>query len=192
MDIIYCIRLVCTLCYGSSYYKHILWVPTMNIFTVHTDPVVAAQSLCDKHVVKMPLETAQMLCSVWHRYGYGDKVAYKEAYKNHPCTVWAGENQPNYSWLWLHGMELCKEYTKRYNKVHKCQQVIKDLRPINDWILPFIMNKPASEFIPHPQCMPEQYKTLDATEAYRNYYKGEKAYFAKWNKGTPAPEWWEA
>ena len=43
----------------------------MNIFVLDESPVTSAQMQCDKHIVKMPLETAQMLCSVWHRYGVG-------------------------------------------------------------------------------------------------------------------------
>ena len=90
----------------------------MNIFIVDKHPSAAAKMLCDKHIVKMPLETAQMLCSVWHRYGFGGKVKYKEAYKNHPCTLWAGDSEDNYGWLLQQGMELGEEYTSRYNKTH--------------------------------------------------------------------------
>ena len=61
----------------------------MNIFVLDQCPVESARMLCDKHIVKMPLESTQMLSSVWHRYGHGDKVQYKEAFKNHPCTLWA-------------------------------------------------------------------------------------------------------
>ena len=184
---------ILTVCHGRSDHKyHLRRMFTVNIFIVHADPVVAAQSLCDKHVVKMPLETAQMLCSVWHRYGYGDKVPYKEAYKNNPCTVWAGDKNPNYNWLWRHGMALCKEYTKRYSKVHKCQQVIEAVKPFTRiWLLPFIMDNEESRFIAHPQCMPYEYKAANnPIEAYRNYYRGAKAKFARWDKGTPAPDWW--
>ena len=97
----------------------------MNIFRVDEDPVKSAQMLCDKHIVKMPLETAQMLCSVFYRYDFGHIVMYKEAYKNHPCTRWAGDSKENYRWLVKHGLELCREYTRRYDKIHKCQDVMK-------------------------------------------------------------------
>ena len=99
----------------------------MNIFFVDNNPETAARMLCDKHIVKMPLESAQMLSSVWHRYGHGDKVQYKESFKNHPMTIWAGDSYENYIWLRKHALELCFEYTRRYGKVHKCQQVILDL-----------------------------------------------------------------
>ena len=160
----------------------------MNIFVLDEDPVIAAQMQCDKHIVKMPLETAQMLCSVWHRYGLGDKVPYKEAHKKHPCTLWAGDSMDNYNWLWLHGMELCFEYTRRYNKIHKCQQVIMDL----SYPSPSKFNFDNYFGTPHPQCMPDEYKCAsdDAVLAYRKYYVNDKKDIAKWEKGRDAPDWY--
>lgn len=38
----------------------------MNIFVLSEGPVEAARMQCDKHVVKMIVETAQMLCTVGH------------------------------------------------------------------------------------------------------------------------------
>ena len=156
----------------------------MNIFRVDEDPVKSAQMLCDKHIVKMPLETAQMLCSVWHRYNFGHLVKYKEAYKNHPCTRWAGDSKENYRWLVKHGMELCREYTRRYDKIHACQEVIK-------WVgatsISFILDDKAT---PQPQCMPDEYKVdNDVVLAYRNYYVGEKSKIARWNKNRFMPLW---
>ena len=165
----------------------------MNIFALSDSPIESAHQLCDKHIVKMPLETAQMLCSVWHRYGHGDDVPYKEAHKNHPCTLWAGDFIRNYIWLWEHGMELCFEYTRRYGKTHKCQQVIMNLN------IDKLLNKMSShphfcrdglDITAHPQCMPDEYKFEgQAWIAYRNYYVGEKADIAKWEKSRPAPNW---
>ena len=83
----------------------------MNIFTVDHDPTVAAQQLCDKHVVKMPLETAQMLCSAFDPL---DLAPYKRVHYNHPCTQWARQSEANFDWLVTHGLALCAEYTKRY------------------------------------------------------------------------------
>ena len=104
----------------------------MNIFVTDPDPIKSAQVLPDKHIVKMPLETCQMLSIVasskWGR-GFGtlpklDGTPYKTekgAFRNHPCTVWA---QDNYTWLILHGLALCYEYTHRYGKKHSCQSTI--------------------------------------------------------------------
>ena len=160
----------------------------MNIFILDESPIISAQMQCDKHILKMPLETAQMLCSVWHRYGQGMNVPYKEAHKNHPCTLWAGDSMDNYNWLWLHGMELCFEYTRRYNKIHKCQQVIMDL----SYPSPSKFNFDNYFGTPHPQCMPDEYKCAsdESVLAYRKYYVNDKKDIAKWNKGRDAPDWY--
>ena len=156
----------------------------MNIFRVDNDPVKSAQMLCDKHIVKMPLETAQMLCSVWHRYNFGHLVKYKEAYKNHPCTRWAGDSKENYRWLVKHGLELCKEYTRRYDKEHKCHGVIWSIAVAPSFILD-------DKATPQPQCMPDEYKVLDnAVQAYKNYYIGAKSKIAQWNKSRGVPAWY--
>jgi hypothetical protein len=163
----------------------------MNIFVVDECPVLSAQMLCDKHIVKMPLETAQMLCSVWHRYGEGDKVPYKEVHKNHPCTLWAGDSAENYEWLWQHGMELCFEYTRRYNKIHKCQQVIMDLHKLHATMFYYC----DTNGTPHPQAMPDEYKSTklrihsNTVKAYRTYYVNAKKSIAKWEKSRPMPQW---
>ena len=164
----------------------------MNIFVLDECPIQSAQMQCDKHIVKMPLETAQMLCSVWHRYGEGDKVPYREVHKNHPCTLWTGDSMDNYNWLWLHGMELCFEYTRRYNKIHKCQQVIMDL----SYPSPRKFNFDNYFGTPHPQCMPDEYKSTElrihsnTVRAYRRYYVNDKKDIAKWEKSRPMPDWY--
>jgi len=165
----------------------------MNIFVLDESPITSAQMQCDKHIVKMPLETAQMLCSVWHRYGLADKIPYREAHKNHPCTLWAGDSAKNYEWLWQHGMELCFEYTRRYNKIHKCQQVIMDLKKFHASLFDF------NKGTPHPQCMPDEYKCTEGTYnslefapvlAYRQYYVNAKKDIAKWEKSRSMPSWY--
>ena len=104
----------------------------MNIFVTDPDPIKSAQVLPDKHIVKMPLETCQMLSIVASKkWGHGigelpklDGTPYKTdkgAFRNHPCTIWA---QQNWSWLIRHGLALCKEYTHRYGKVHSCEFTI--------------------------------------------------------------------
>ena len=94
----------------------------MNIFYFDECPVVSAEAQPDKMLVKMPLETAQMLCTA-HRVLDGDEYAdanglYKTAYKNHPCTVWARQSRGNYEWLYVHFLALAMEYNFRYNSQH--------------------------------------------------------------------------
>ena len=105
----------------------------MNIFVTNPSAVKSAQVLPDKHIVKMPLETCQMLSIVASdKWGHGfgslpklDGTAYKTdkgAFRNHPCTIWA---QDNWTWLIVHGLALCFEYTLRYGKIHSCQSTIE-------------------------------------------------------------------
>ena len=111
----------------------------MNIFVTDPDPVASAQCLPDKHVVKMPLETCQMLSIVASdKWGHGfgtlpklDGTPYKTekgAFRNHPCTIWA---QTNFRWLIQHGLALCAEYTHRYDKTHSCQYTIEYADALN-------------------------------------------------------------
>ena len=95
----------------------------MNIFVVDEDPVVAAQQLCDKHVVKMILETAQMLCTVARNHGH--EAPYKVAHPKHPCTLWVGKSAANWQWLIDHGLAMAAEYTRRYGRKHKSEEVIR-------------------------------------------------------------------
>ena len=95
----------------------------MNIFVVDENPVAAARQLCNRHIIKMPLETAQIMCAVLHRHGKEDTI-YKPTHAKHPSVLWAGDSRNNFIWLAQHGMELCREYTRRYGKTHKCEAVI--------------------------------------------------------------------
>lgn len=151
----------------------------MNIFVLHSNPKIAAQSLCDKHCTKMLLESAQMLASVHHRYG-NSAVRYKQAHPKHPCTLWAGDTSRNYAWLLAHAMSLCREYTHRYAKHHKSEELVYGELAV----LPSgIAHAGQTAFA---QAMPEPYKHPHPVIAYRQYYLGDKAYFAKWtNRAEP-------
>ena len=91
----------------------------MNIFYLDPHPTVAAQQCCDKHVVKMILESAQMLSTAHRVLDKNDnELLYKEAHKNHPSTKWVRESHLNYQWLYAHFVALGEEYTARYGKIH--------------------------------------------------------------------------
>ena len=159
----------------------------MNIFYFYDCPKKSAQAQPDKMLVKMPLETAQMLCTA-HRIldgdEYEDKVGlYKTAYKNHPCTIWAREGSKNYVWLYKHFLYLGEEYTYRYAKEHASITKLADtLSKIPDKIN-------INTSTPVAQAMPDQYKNDNPIVAYRNYCINEKHY-AKWEKGRAKPDWW--
>ena len=136
----------------------------MNIFYLHQNPEKAARYQYNKHVVKMILESAQMLCTAHHVYGNPDDAPYKQAHLNHPSTIWARESRPNYFWLYEHMIALGQEYTKRYGKIHttidKCR-----------FALSFCPDGITSEqFTEPPECMPDKYKDDCNMQAYWNYY----------------------
>ena len=150
----------------------------MNIFVLDESPVVSAKYACDKHVVKMILESAQMLCAI-HPEG---TAPYKRTHYNHPCTKWVRESARNYEWLLLHAYSLCDEYTRRYGKVHKTEAVI-------EWCDNNRPELPNTERTKQPICMPDYCKTESVVESYRKYYINEKSTFAKWKDGS-IPFWY--
>ena len=160
----------------------------MNIFYFDDSPVTSAEAQPDKMLVKMPLETAQMLCTA-HRELDGDEYAdanglYKTAYKNHPCTMWARECNENYSWLYAHFLALGMEYTYRYGKEHA--SITKLAKPL----MHFPKNIKSGKMTTVAQAMPDQYKNKDPIKAYRAYCINEKTY-AQWNKNRAKPIWWK-
>ena len=144
----------------------------MNIFVLDNDPTVAAKLHLDKHVVKMPLETAQMLSSICGG-------PYKVTHKNHPCTVWARQSKGNYHWLVQLGFALCNEYSHRYSKRHKCRDIIEQLKHAPESV-------PDGDRTPFAQAMPDECKRDDAVEAYKEYYRKHKQHIASWkNRDVP-------
>jgi len=170
----------------------------MNIFVLDNDPVTAANMMCDKHIVKMILESCQLLSTAHHVCDgqkltiTGKKVYFsydcnkpnllKAAMINHPCNVWARETRENYLWLWKHAYALCKEYTYRYGKVHKLEALL--LNELHD-APKFI---PKGKLTPFAQAMPDIYRDVNPVVAYRKYYINEKAKIAKW-KNSQIPSW---
>ena len=157
----------------------------MNIFYLDSDPYVAAKMHCDKHVVKMILESAQML-STAHRVLDGDEYAderglYKMAHKNHPSTIWVRTSTDNYMWLNRLFGALCKEYTYRYGKHHASERLLVPLAKAPNGL-------DFNGFTNPPQCMPEVCKGEDTVLAYQNYYIIEKSGFARWTK-REIPTW---
>jgi hypothetical protein len=154
----------------------------MNIFYIHRLARICAIMHVDKHVVKMILETAQILCTTHHVTNSSYKPPYKPTHKNHPCTVWARKSIGNYKWLVQLGLELCKEYTHRYKKIHKSQQYIEEMSRIIPEILPDL------GFTTPEMCMPDEYKSKNVVDSYRQYYYFEKYHLHSW-KNREIPEW---
>jgi hypothetical protein len=154
----------------------------MNIFVLDEDPKTCAKMHCDKHCVKMILETAQLLCGVHHTIG--NEAPYKLSHRNHPCSIWVRECLENYVWLCDLGIELCKEYTYRYGRRHKSQDII-------EWCVINLPNiRENGELTPFKLAMPDECKiNEDPVSSYRKYYVDFKSGFAKW-KNRDTPQWY--
>lgn len=153
----------------------------MNIFAVDKNPMVAAWHLPDKHVVKMPLESCQMVSIIyskwylnWGEVYKADGTPYetkKGAFRNHPCTQWAAQNNYNLAWLISHGIHLCTEYTKRYGKIHSCNKTLFEAKKL-------FHKKTGKAITIHcmvdsfARAMPDEIKydkSIDDITAYRKY-----------------------
>ena len=156
----------------------------MNIFAVDKDPRIAAEMLCDKHVVKMILESAQILSTVHRQYGSDDDILYKATHTKHPSTVWAGKCRENYAWLYQHFKSLADEYTFRYDKQHLSYTKLKDILAI----APKDMQFSNEHTLPTP-AMPDECKIDDdVVSSYRLYYNKYKSGIAVWTK-RQVPSW---
>jgi len=156
----------------------------LNIFILDNDPVIAAQYHCDKHVVKMCVESTQILCTSLRLRGIkSEKITYKSTHTKHPCVKWAANKNGNMQWLYVHAIALCNEYTKRYGKIHKSQYVLNEIKEL----IQFEVIEQHEDFV---LAMPEIYKSFDAVESYRKYYSCEKRKFAKWKIPSTQPKWW--
>jgi hypothetical protein len=151
----------------------------MNIFVLDKNVEKCAKYHCDKHVIKMILESAQMMSAVVRLNGYD--AGYKLTHKNHPCTIWARKSLSNYKWLKTLTKLLNDEYRYRYGKEinHKSYDMVLTLPT---------PKLPDIGLTPFAQAMPDQYRNKNAVKAYRDYYINEKSSFLTWTK-RKAPKW---
>lgn len=183
----------------------------MNIFALSKDPIEAAQLQCNKHVVKMIVESAQML-STAHRMldGYNarkasksgkrtvdhwihpnkelDQLLYKAVHHNHPCTTWTMKSNNNYTWHWVHFTALCDEYTYRYGKKHSTDLLLRDV------LKQLPRNIPVGYLTPLPLAMgsnPECMNPNDVVGSYRAFYQTKQDRFKMEWTGRPVPEWFK-
>jgi hypothetical protein len=160
----------------------------MNIFFLSLDPEEAARMACDRHVIKMILESTQLLYTAQH-LSPGNFLhecpytPYKATHKNHPSAIWARESSYQYDWLCRLALAYCDEYRFRYgqDKEHQCEKHLK-------WLFENQPELPHFFFKEPPQCMPDQYKNESCVEAYRAYYIGEKISFITY-KNRNTPDW---
>jgi hypothetical protein len=171
----------------------------MNAFVLDKDPIQAARYHNDKHCVKMVVETMQCLGSAVIRHGAQPDAMpltvkgtpLKGGYHNHPVTRWVGDSRANYEWTCQLGLELCREYTFRYEKVHACQKSIEHLSKMSQYIPDGDMTEFAIAISPEQTCRQHpDFDSLDVVTKYRLYYIYDKKSFCTWKK-RPTPEWFK-
>jgi hypothetical protein len=180
----------------------------MNIFYLDHDVTKCAEMHNDKHVVKMILEYAQLLSTAhrvldgvelsglsasgrkkkfWTLADSRDYTLYKATHIHHPSAVWARHSAMNYYWLYTMLNALCKEYTYRYGKIHKCERdgLVNRLQTTP-------INIPIGSFTEPTPAMPDEVKVAgDSIKSYRNYYINNKTHLASWKKRS-TPGWYNA
>lgn len=162
----------------------------MNIFALSGNPEIAARAHCDVHVNKMLLEGVQILNGALYERGLDDFAFYGYTHKNHPCTLWAAESWSNFEWLIRLVHHLNKEYRFRFDHdtSHKSyQKLAQHWRKGGEWILPYEEEERTNFAL----AMPDDVKSSDHIQAYRNYYREYKQpedWFG-YDKGRPEPEW---
>ena len=151
----------------------------MNIFFLDENPRLAAEYHCDKHVVKMILESAQMISTVYDRFGEHEEWMLKPCFPSHPCTLWAGNSRQNLIWLVCLGIELNTQYTQRYGKEHTYFDLFMKFGAMkHNFLKDYGLTPPAL-------AMPDDCKVHSAVESYRLYYINHKRHIAKWKNGQP-------
>lgn len=155
----------------------------MNIFVLDLNTTKAAQYHCDRHCVKMILESCQMLSTAINLIvpSHTENL-YKTTHINHPCSIWVRKSKQNFKWLINLAEELSKEYTIRYNKQHKCNRII-------DIAKKYIDSFPDIGLTQFALAMPDQFKSSDIVHSYRLYCAASKHNFSTWK--TVEPDWWQ-
>jgi hypothetical protein len=143
----------------------------MNIFFLDKSPIVSARAMTNKHVVKMILETAQLLSTAHHVLDdtINHDHLYKKTHVNHPSAVWVRESHENYLWTYKHFLALCKEYTKRYGKVHATEIKLKNDLAVLPLNIPKVKQTKIKLAITN-----KAWHKKNPIESYRIYYENEK------------------
>ena len=165
----------------------------MNIFYVDKNPETAAKMMCDKHIIKMILESAQMLCTAkrvldgieytdftkngrkirrWRLENSNEEaIIYKAGWLGHPSTQWVLKSAYNYIWLYKHFLALNEEYKLRWQKdkdhvsITKLAELLKT-PPQKKSLKGIVINSPLKNLLKHSPTLPENGKKLFISESY--------------------------
>lgn len=163
----------------------------MNIFYTNPNPAICAMEHCDRHMVKMILEYAQMLSTAHHVYGSWTEPMYKPTHKNHPSSMWVRESNKHYMWLYCLYSDLLNNFEMKTGRKHASSKLQKILKNVPTGI-------PYNGFVPPPACVPEHFKTNNILESYQNcmidkfteWQSREKPLKVEWWHGI-IPEWYD-
>lgn len=161
----------------------------MNLFILDENIALSAQYHVDKHIVKMPTETAQMISFLYHDIELWNEdipsfiMKFSKAHNKHPCTIWIKSSLQNFQYACTLGLELYNEYQYRYNKPDKHSRA----KAIFEFGLNNPPNLPNIGITPFAQAMDDEYKisTCPITN-YRQYYYIGKNKLHTW-KNRPVP-----
>lgn len=149
----------------------------MNIFAIEPksdgsiDWTQSALSHDNFRVNKMIIESCQMLSTTAKTFGYDTR--YKIAHLNHPSTIWARQSLPNFNNLLHLASALRIEFGRRHNKfAHGCDDVIRSMAQLT-LDSSFAKHFPSTHETELPLCMPDEYKSADVVESYRNYFSNK-------------------
>lgn len=163
----------------------------MNVFFLSSLPKLAARYQIDRHVVKMPTESSQILSTVVGYHLKKPKLAwYIPTHFNHPVVLWAAKSQDNFYWLLELGRYLCEEYSFRYGAAeHGALEGLKRVAKALKYLPNIGFTRPAL-------AMPEECKIGSPVASYREFYRRHKKYdrngnlMAVWSK-RKIPHWWD-
>jgi hypothetical protein len=168
-------------------------------------PYESAKAMCDSHIPKMTCESIQIVVQAALSAGVPPELMpltkttgkpHRGGYKHHPVVVWAGESLSNWIWMLFHADALCGQFLIRYGKEHFGRSQVDALFKAFTWE-DYLPNLPMTPFA---RCFNQSkgmnLDLLDESkysivEAYRLFYKRDKFSFAKWDRGVPAPSWWD-
>jgi len=159
----------------------------VNIFVLDLDARAAARLHCDRPVVKMPTETAQLMCTALAVHGRSG-LGYKPTHVHHPCALWAARSRANFEWLGELGLELVEEHGRRYahtaagRRGHAAGPVLREALGLRASV-------PAGALTDFAQAMPDERRGDDVVEAYRRYYRLDKQAIATWRAPSTRPDW---
>jgi hypothetical protein len=158
----------------------------MQVFLLDEDMQKTAEYYVNKHIVKIPLELTQVLCTALRENGYKGEEIYKSTHVKHPWCLFAKENPRNFLYLYNLGLVLFKEYSFRYEKKHSSEKILNRCL-----FLSGLKNETNLSFdkFDFPLCFPEKYKKNNVVDSYRDYVINEKSQMGVWKKRNK-PEWW--